>query len=182
MDTQHQILRTLRSSEPALLKTLEQHRDKSRSAIGRLVCDTFGFYDARARPQWAGCMKALRTLESEHRIVLPAPQPSLHTRGPRLLDAPVAAPVEVPGTVGEIKDLAVERVANGHDRAIWNTLMDQEHPQGTTTFAGAQLRYLFVSAPGILGQSGFRRVCSTCILGMRGSPGMISSAAKGCIA
>ena len=101
-DTQHQILRTLRASEPALLETLEQHRNKSRSAIGQLVCKAFGFYDARARPQWAGCMKALRTLESEHRIQLPAPQSSLQTRGPRLLDAPVAAPVGVPDTVHEI--------------------------------------------------------------------------------
>ncbi len=42
-------------------------------------------------------------------------------------------------------------MTNAHDRAIWHTLMDQEHPRGTTTFARAQLRYLFLSAHGLLG-------------------------------
>ena len=102
MKAQSQILRTLRASEPALSETLEHHRDKSRSAIGRIVCDEFGFYDARGERQWASCMKALGTLEAEQRIVLPAAQPSLQRRGPRLLEEPVAAPVDVPDKVREI--------------------------------------------------------------------------------
>ena len=136
-------------------ETLEQHRDKSRSAIGRIVCDEFGFYDARGERQWASCMKALGTLEAEQRIVLPAAQPSLQRRGPRLLEEPVAAPVDVPDKVREIRGLAVKLVTTAEERAIWNTLMAREHPQGTTTFAGAQLRYLFTSAHGTLGAIGF---------------------------
>ena len=38
---------------------------------------------------------------------------------------------------------------------MWNTLLHFEHPQGTTTFAGCQVRYLVVSAHGVLGAVGF---------------------------
>ena len=118
-------------------------------------CEKFGFYDARGRPQRAGCMKALRTLEAESRISLPAAQRSLNIARPRLLDAPVAEPVEVPERVNQLQDLEIVCVRSAQDRAIWNTLMDREHPQGVTTFAGAQLRYLFKSAHGYLGAIGF---------------------------
>ena len=35
----------------------------NRTALGRRVCEEFGSYDALGRPQQAGCMKALRTLD-----------------------------------------------------------------------------------------------------------------------
>ena len=136
-------------------EALEQHRDKSRSAIGRLVCDEFGFFGARGQRQWASCMKALGRLEAEQRIALPAALPSLQRRGPRLLEEPVAVPVDVPEKVREIRGLAVKLVTTAEECALWNTLMDREHPQGTTTFVGAQLRYLFTSAHGTLGAIGF---------------------------
>ncbi len=155
MEAQHQILRTLRASESALLATLGALSGKSRTAVSGIVCEKFGFYDARGRPQRAGCMKALRTLEAESRISLPAAQRSLNIARPRLLDAPVAEPVEVPKRVNQLQDLEIVCVRSAQDRAIWNTLMDREHPQGVTTFAGAQLRYLFKSAHGYLGAIGF---------------------------
>ena len=57
MEAQHQILRTLRTSEPALLATLSALSGKSRTAVSGIVCEQFRFYDARGRPQRAGCMK-----------------------------------------------------------------------------------------------------------------------------
>ena len=78
MKAQNQILRTVRALESALSETLAQHRYKSRSAIGRIVCDESGFHDVRGERQWAGCMKALGTLEAEHRIVLRAAPHLIH--------------------------------------------------------------------------------------------------------
>ena len=40
-------------------------------------------------------------------------------------------------------------------RRLWNTLLAAEHPHGTTTFAGCQVRYLIGSAHGWLGAVGF---------------------------
>ena len=46
----------------------------------------------------------------------------------------------MPGTVGELEEVEVVLVTRKPDRAIWNTLMDQEHPRGVTMFAGTQLK------------------------------------------
>lgn len=78
------------------MATLGALSRKSRTAVSGIVCEQFGFYDARGSPQRAGCMNALRTLEAESRISLPAAQRSLHIAGPRLLGAAVAEPVERP--------------------------------------------------------------------------------------
>ena len=114
MEAQHQILRTLRASESALLATVGALSGKSRTAISGIVCERFGFYDARGRPQRAGCMKALRTLEAESRISLPAARRSLNIAGPRHLDAPV----EEPEWVSQVQDLEIVCVRRAQDRAI----------------------------------------------------------------
>ena len=74
---------------------------------------------------------------------------------PQRFDAPVAAATAVPGTVEAVAGLSLELVAQGGQRRVWNTLLHFEHPQGTTTFAGCQVRYLVVSAHGVLGAVGF---------------------------
>ena len=61
----------------------------------------------------------------------------------------------VPPDVRRIQDLEITLVRSAEDRAVWNTLMAHEHPQGVTTFAGAQLRYLVKSKHGYLGAVGF---------------------------
>ena len=155
MLTQSQILRTLRTSEPRLLRTLEAHAGESRTAISRQVCHAFGFRDARGNLQQTGCLKALKTLESEDRLSLPAPRRTIASGTPRLLDRPVPEPVEVPASLKQIKGLALELVEDAAQRARWNTLMAAEHPQGVRQFAGAQIKYLFRSDHGYLGAIGF---------------------------
>ena len=155
MHPQRGILTTLRCAVPALSATIVAHPNKSRSALGAVVCEQFGFVDARGRKRRAGCMKALRILEAEGQITLPAPQCDLRISRPRLLDAPVPEATDVPSDVRLIQDLEIVLVRSAHQRAVWNTLMDREHPRGTSTFAGAQLRYLIQSAHGFLGAVGF---------------------------
>ncbi len=107
-------------------------------------------------------MKALRVLEGEGKIVLPPPRRDLRisSSGPRLLDAPVPAATAVPADVRRIRGMEIVLVERAQDRALWNTLMDAEHPRGTATFAGAQLRYLIKSAHGYLGAVGVPRPCT----------------------
>ena len=71
MQARHGILTTLRNAVLALSATVTAHRDKSRCALGDIVCEQLGFFDARGRRQRASCMKALRVLEGEGKIVLP---------------------------------------------------------------------------------------------------------------
>ena len=90
--------------------------------------------------------KALNTLHKAGRIALPASRRGGGAPTPQRFDAPVAAATAVPGTVEAVAGLSLERVEQGRQRRVWNTLLHFEHPQGTTTFAGCQVRYLVVSA------------------------------------
>ncbi len=155
MQVYHGILTQLRADLPILSKIVAGHQDKSRAALSRIICAKFGFQDRCGRPRLSGCMKALRSLDTEGRISLPKPQSSSPVRGPRLLDTPIPKATGVPSDVGQIQDLSIELVQSKADLAVWNTLVAAEHPRGTTTFAGAQLRYLIQSAHGALGAAIF---------------------------
>ena len=157
MEHQNQILQTLRApeSQARLERIVSQESLNNRAAVGRRVCAEFGFVDARGSAQLAGCLKALNTLHKAGRIALPASRGGGGAPTPQRFDAPVAAATAVPGTVEAVAGLSLERVEQGGQRRVWNTLLHFEHPQGTTTFAGCQVRYLVVSAHGVLGAVGF---------------------------
>ena len=127
----------------------------SRNSFSRRVCETFDFRNRGGRLQIVGCLKVLKTLESNNPAIrLPAPQPSVKNTGPRLLAQPVPEPQSVPAQLGKIQNLEISLVRTKEDQAIWNTLIDREHPHGITIFVGHQLRYLFHSDHGYLGAAG----------------------------
>jgi hypothetical protein len=75
--------------------------------------------------------------------------------GPKRLEEPVSLPVGVPEKVGKIKELRLILVETEEQTKIWNELLHREHPVGTTTFFGRQIRYLVKSEHGWLGAIGF---------------------------
>ena len=154
---QNQIHRRL--SEPESLARLGQilsgETFDARNAVGRRVCAEFGFRDARGRWQVAGCLQSLQALSAVGRIQLPAARHgSPYAAGCRL-DKPVPPASEVPGRVGEIRDLELVTVGSRGLREVWNRMVGDEHPRGMATFAGCQLRYLVTSSHGHLGAVGF---------------------------
>ena len=157
MMVQSQILETLRApaSQSRVAQIVEQAGLDSRAAVARRVCAEFGFVDARGAAQVAGCLKAFNRLEAAGQLALPAARRGGCVRSPRRLAAPVAAATGVPDTVEAVAGLSLERVEDVAQRQVWNTLLHFEHPQGTATFAGCQMRYLVVSAHGVLGAVGF---------------------------
>ena len=157
MRLQSQIKRTL--SEPqgvsqvrALLRKMP---DAHRTALADRVCAEFGFINARGCAQRASCLKALRALERDGQIVLPAPRTTPGRPQGRRLEQPVPAPKAVPAEVGELIGLDLVLVEDDAHRAIWNELMACEHPRGAGPLVGPQLRYLIGSAHGWLGGFGF---------------------------
>ena len=162
MHTQNQILDTLRTpAAQGPLNDILTDWSGHRTRLGEAVCETFGFQDAGGRNQVTGCVKALRQLEREGRLTLPARQPCAARSTPVCLAEPVAPPVDVPPTVGAVQGLCLVRVDNAGLRRLWNTLIDREHPRGTTTFVGAQVRYLIGSHHGWLGALGFSAAALT---------------------
>ena len=159
MEIQSQVGRSLRGDLTRLREVLDGAIAQGVQGLGQVadrVCEAFDFRDGRGRWQRASCSAALADLEAAGYVSLPRDRPSRGgVRGPRVLPQPVAPPVDVPATVGEVRDLALVRVETDEQRRIWNTLMAHEHPRGAGPFVGPQLRYLVGSAQGWLGGVGF---------------------------
>ncbi len=159
MEIQSQVGRSLRGNLTRLREVLDGAVTQGVHTLGQVadrVCEAFDFRDGRGRWQRASCSAALAALEAAGHVSLPRGRPSRGgVRRPRVLPQPVALAVDVPGTVGEVRDLALVRVDTDEQRRIWNTLMAHEHPRGAGPFVGPQLRYLVGSAHGWLGGVGF---------------------------
>ena len=159
MEIQNQVGRSLRGNLTRVRAVLDGSVSQGIDGVGQVadrVCKAFDFRDGRGRWQRASCSAALADLEAAGHVSLPRGRPS---RGgvwrPRVLPHPVAPAAEVPGTVGEVRDLALVRVETDEQRRVWNTLMAHEHPRGAGPFVGPQLRYLVGSGHGWLGGVGF---------------------------
>ncbi len=157
MYQQHCIRETLTSEAGAarVAALMAAESFPSRTAAGRRVCEAFGFRDARGGLQQAGCVKALRVLEAAGRIALPEPLNRGGGRPPRDLGEAIPAAEGVPDRVEAVEGLRLVLVREEGERHRWNGLMAREHPRGAVRHAGAQLRYLIVSAHGTLGGMGF---------------------------
>ncbi len=157
MNTQNQIKRML--SEPTskeyVCRLLESKEIPHRTARAAVVCERFGFYDARGREQRAGCLKALRELEGAGHFTLPTARTSPGRKSPRRLGDPVPLPKEVPSEAGMVRGLDLVLVTTSGQMRIWNELMIDEHPQGDGPLVGRQVRYLIGSGHGWLGGFGF---------------------------
>jgi hypothetical protein len=157
MNTQNQIKRML--SEPTskgyVRGLLESKKIPHRTALARVVCEQFGFYDVRGREQLAGCLKALRELEGAGHFTLPTARTCSGRKSPRRLSDPVPLPIEVPSEAGLVRGLDLVLVTTSGEMRIWNELMIHEHPQGEGPLVGRQVRYLIGSGHGWLGGFGF---------------------------
>ena len=160
MEIQNQVVRSLRSNLARLRDVLDGAVSKGIRGLGQVadhVCEAFDFRDGRGRWQRASCCAALADLEAAGHVSLPRPRRSGGgaRRAPRVLPHPVAPAVDVPDTVGALRDLTLVLVETDEQRRVWNTLMAHEHPRGAGPFVGPQLRYLVGSAHGWLGGVGF---------------------------
>jgi hypothetical protein len=158
MQTQHQIKRRL--SEPGSIERVQDMvangRFGTRTALAKAVCEQFGFRDRRGRLQEVSCQLALRALDGQGRLRLPAATRRRGRRQPiRRLGSPIPAAQEVPAEVGSVRGLELVEVTDDAGRRQWNELMLGEHPLGAGPLVGRQLRYLVCSEHGVLGGIGF---------------------------
>ena len=134
---------------------LRREPNAGRIGIARRVCEAFGFLDAHRKPQFSDCLKALGAVERSGRIPLPASRVPTRPPSPRCLEGPVPAALKIPAQARPVEGLSLVQVATVEQRKLWNTLLHFEHPQGTATFSGCQMRYLVASDRGVLGALDF---------------------------
>ncbi|MDP8237223.1 MAG: IS4 family transposase [Candidatus Erginobacter occultus] len=157
MKTQNQIKRNLGRPEVIEhIKNILTDEGLNQYRLAKILCQEYDFHDARGKPQLGSCSTALKELERQGFLTLPAPrQQTTGGWNPRRLGKAVAEAKDVPDEVTEIKDLRLVRVKDEKQMRIWNELTIREHPQGHRPLVGRQLRYLIKSEYGWLGALGF---------------------------
>ncbi len=157
MHTQNQIKRSL--AQPTSVEyvqgLLESNEILHRNELAKIICEQFGFHDARGHAQRGGCVKALRELEAAGHFVLPSACARTGSNTPRRLPDAVPAARNVPTQACDVWGLHLMVVRSEEHMRIWNELMIREHPQGAGPLVGRQLRYLIGSEHGWLGGLGF---------------------------
>ena len=158
VNVQKQIKRTLSTPEHTeyVRQLLACNQYSHRTEFARVVCEYFEFFDTRGEMQIAGCLKALRELESAGKFVLPTVgNTSKGSKSPQRLSKPLAIPTDVPAEAGDVCGLNLVLVQTNEQMRIWNEMMITDHPQGAGPLVGRQLRYLIGSEHGWLGGFGF---------------------------
>lgn len=157
MEQQNQIKRKLAQPESIarIQGMLKSDDSLNRSRLAERVCEYFGLFNARGMVQRAGCMKALNELEKAGHFILPSRCAKSVLKKPRRLGTPVPTPRHVPDQAGEVRGLQLILVESSDQMRLWNELMLTEHPLGSVSLVGNQLRYLIGSEHGWLGGIGF---------------------------
>ena len=127
----------------------------SRSALARQVCDWVGWLNALGKPCTTSCSIALRKLERDGLIDLPAARAvrfeARQRLAPPTYDWPtIRAPLSTLGAI----DLLVVNGDSQRSRQ-WRAMMREHHDLGDGPLCGAQIRYLVRSARGIVGGLSF---------------------------
>jgi len=149
-----------RTFTPALIQHLAEMMAAEpkvrRGTLAKEVCRHLSWSTPTGRPALSSARVALRKLERQGWLRLPAARRSVAHRlrrsGQKL--PPV---VGVPRRVDEISGLHLHLISGKHDglHALWNDMMIQQHPCGDAPLVGPQLRYLIGSEQGWLGALGF---------------------------
>jgi Domain of unknown function (DUF4338)/Transposase DNA-binding len=123
-------------------------------------CRALDWRDAKGRFSLSSASVALRRLEKQGKVHLPALPPRAKPSAPRgLLDdkQPLPDLPKLPEHAGKIAGLRLRLIQDEQDPAhrIWNRLLVREHPLGRSPLVGAQLRYLVECDLGMVGAFGF---------------------------
>jgi hypothetical protein len=137
---------------------LDGNKDINRTGLAKLLCEHYGLYDPRGVPQKDSCLEALRELERNGHIVLPARYNKSELVSQGRLAEPVPPPLGVPENVSEVRGLKLILAESDEQKLIWKEIMTQEHPQGAGPLSDLRLQYLVDSDHGFLGAMAFSPV------------------------
>lgn len=152
------IKQTLELPENAKLvrQLLERNPALTRTRLAEELCRHLKLRDRKGDWQIATAARALREMEAQGLVQLPAPaHPGPRSWSPSRLSQPVEPASAVPERLEAVQGLKLVEVTEPAQLRIWNELMLREHPLGECRLVGRQLRYLIASDHGWLGGIGF---------------------------
>jgi hypothetical protein len=152
------IKQTLELPENAILvrQLLERNPALTRTRLAEELCRQLKLRDRKGDWQIATAARALREMEAQGLVQLPAPaHAGPRSWSPRRLEQRVKPASAVPERLEAVQGLKLVEVSAPEQLRIWNELMLREHPLRTCRLVGRQLRYLIASDHGWLGGLGF---------------------------
>lgn len=158
MPTAPPIKQTLELPENATLvrQLLERSPAVTRTRLAEELCRHLTLRDGKGDWQIATAARALREMEVQGLVQLPAPaHPGPRSWSPTRLAQPVTPASAVPEQLAAVQGLKLVEVTEPEQLRIWNELMLSEHPLRECRLVGRQLRYLIGSDHGWLGGIGF---------------------------
>lgn len=119
------------------------HWDQGRSAISRLLCEQWVWYQANGQLKERACRVMLLALEAKGEIALPPrlKESYKHPKRADRRDYPIDSS-ELVGTVAEFGSLTIKMVRRTPDEGVWDFLVDRHHYLGTPWIVGSYLKYL----------------------------------------
>jgi hypothetical protein len=127
-----------------------------RSVVVREFCRRTDWRNRQGQLCYSSANVALKRLEKQGRVKLPAPMPRSVPTGPRqLVDDKEPLP-EVPRLGAGAPPITLQLIQGqaDPDHLLWNRLIIHEHPLKAAPLVGAQLRYLLRTPQGIIGALG----------------------------
>ena len=135
---------------------LERNPALTRTRLAEELCRRLKLRDRKGDWQIATAARALREMEAQGLVQLPAPaHAGPRSWSPSRLSQPVEPASAVPERLEAVQGLKLVEVTEPEPLRIWNELMLREHPLGECRLVGRQLRYLIASDHGWLGGIGF---------------------------
>jgi hypothetical protein len=136
-----------------LRRKLIDHPEWSRRKLSQWLCQRLGWKDALGRWRTMSARVVLNRLQDRKQIQLPKAGKAVGK--PRRWE-PWQAP-QIQSSLQELGPVKLVEVTGAQKKLsrLWNTLIQQFHPQGYQRMAGAQIRYLLSSRQGWLGALGW---------------------------
>ncbi len=132
-----------RNDLDTIRRIITAHWTQGRSAISRILCKQWNWYQANGRLKDRACRVLLLKLEEKGEIILPPPM----TTNRRLTDKPDCRKYmynnsELNGTVSEFGSLTLKMVRRTPDEGLWDFFVDRFHYLGHSSIVGSYLKYI----------------------------------------
>ncbi len=122
---------------------ITSHWDLGRTAISKILCEQWNWYQANGRLKDRACRVLLLKLEAKGEISLPPRliTPRRSPRKARQRQYPYDDS-ELNGTVSEFGSLTLRMIRRTPDEGLWDFLVDRFHYLGNPRIVGSYLKYL----------------------------------------
>lgn len=132
-----------RNDLDTIRRIVTAHWSRGRSAISRILCEQWNWYQTNGRLKDRACRVLLLKLEEKGEITLPPPM----TANRRLTDKPdcrkyIYNSSELKGMVSEFSSLTIKMVRRTPDERLWDFFVDRFHYLSRPTIVGSYLKYI----------------------------------------